>query len=40
MAGALAGKKYANLAEIQKSFRDTAPKCASEARGVPTILKK
>lgn len=40
MAGALAGKKYANLAEIQKTFRETAPKCASEARAAPTILKK
>lgn len=39
MAGALAGKKYANLKDIQSAFRTQAPTCAKEAAGKPTRLK-
>ena len=39
MAGALVGKKYADLKEIQTAFKDQAPKCATEAKAKPTILK-
>jgi hypothetical protein len=39
MAGALVGKKYANLKEIQTAFKTTAPTCAAEAAKKPTILK-
>lgn len=40
MAGALAGKKYSNLKDIQSSFRTQAPTCAKEAAGAKTILKR
>jgi hypothetical protein len=39
MAGSLAGKKYANLKDIQTAFKTTAPTCASEAAKKPTRLK-
>jgi hypothetical protein len=39
MAGALAGKKYTNLQEIQSAFKSKAPACASEASKAPTKLK-
>jgi hypothetical protein len=39
MAGALAGKKYANLKDIQTAFKTTAPTCAKEASGAKTIPK-
>jgi hypothetical protein len=39
MAGALAGKKYANLKDIQTAFKTQAPTCAKEASGSPTKLK-
>jgi hypothetical protein len=39
MAGALSGKKYANLKDIQTAFKTTAPTCAKEASAKPTKLK-
>jgi hypothetical protein len=39
MAGALAGKKYTDLKEIQSAFKSKAPTCKSEAEKAPTILK-
>jgi len=39
IAGALVGKKYANLKEIQTAFKSQAPTCATEAKAKPTILK-
>jgi len=39
MAGALAGKKYANLKDIQTAFKTQAPTCAKEAASKPTKLK-
>ena len=39
MAGALAGKKYANLKDIQTAFKTTAPTCKVEAASKKTVLK-
>jgi hypothetical protein len=39
MAGALKGKTYANLKEIQTAFKTTAPTCKAEAAGKKTVLK-
>ena len=40
IAGKLAGKDFANLKEVQETFRSVAKECAAEARSKPTIPKK
>ncbi len=39
MAGALAGKKFANLKEVQEAFQRQAPECAKAAATKKTIPK-
>ena len=40
IASKLAGRKFANLKEVQEEFRRIAPECAREAASKPTIPKK
>lgn len=40
IAAQLGGKKFANLKEVQETFKRVAPECARQAASKPTIKHK